>query len=121
MSIAASWIQLTEYNNNFFYYRRIPLYNNITWFNDQGVKLKELSYYETSVCPFGGPIALFKKPTNTLLDTSSSNNNNNISESQIIYIYNAACKFQRKIDMTKEEPLIGVGWTDDMKLMCLTK
>lgn len=126
MSIAASWIQLTEYNNNFFYYRRNNLYNNLStaWCNEQGVKPKDfnLASYEIVICPFGGPIAMFKKPSsNMLFGEGSSSSQSALSESQMIYIYSAACKYLRKIDQSKEEPLLGIGWTDDMKLMVLTK
>jgi len=121
MSIAASWIQLTEYNNNFFYYRRVPLYNNIQWTHENGAKLKDfnISSYEIAVCPFGGPIAMFKKPSSsTLLE---GNGSATLTESQIIYIYNAALKYHTRIDLSKEDPLLTIGWTDDMKLMCLTR
>ncbi|KAL9658483.1 hypothetical protein ABK040_006023 [Willaertia magna] len=120
MSIAASWIQLTEYNNNYFYYRRVPLYQHISWTNDQGLKIKNfnLSAYCVAICPFGGPIAIFKKPnqTSNLLGLEQTS-----TESQMITIYNASCKFHTKIDLSKEDTILSIGWTDDMKLMCLTK
>jgi hypothetical protein len=133
MSVSAGWIKLSETKKNDFYYRKVDLYRNIKWTNEQGHRvMMNLSDYLIETAPYGGPIAMIKRYDEfTMMDqldvksssttATTSEGNSSVGRVQTILIFSAAGKFLNSIELPKKESEVcNLGWTSDLKLMVLT-
>jgi len=114
---SANWVQLHEKRKKpFFYYRKIEAYKQMQWspsvLKELGFSI-DMSHLHIAIAPFGGPIAFTKDVSKNLLEKATL---------QVVRVFTSSGKHISSLQWTKEEkPIIGLGWTKGLELMCLTE